>query len=204
MKRRNWRPGRQTPRVKNGAVQKKHRWDYYFKEYKLREGSEEIPIVRESAARGYRHVVTEEQLKLFIGIIPEWERYSEGVRCLVLGEGGDDCLGWHDEGVICINAWDGLQQVWDEEFFDEHRHIVCRLLVPYERHEPGKMVCRFTRKTACAFQLMHVFVHELGHHYDRMMTKKKTHGSRGEKYAEEFGNEMADRIWTDFFRLFQL
>lgn len=37
---------------------------------------------------------------------------------------------------------------------------------------------RFTNKTAGAFMLMHVFLHELGHHYDTMQTRKKQDSPR--------------------------
>ncbi len=198
--RKTWKPGRQTPKVKNGKVQKKHRWDYYFKEYQLREGDGEIPIVREPAIRGYRHVVSEEDLRRFIAIIPDWNRYSQGVRCLVLGDGSEECFGWHNEGVICINAWDDIDGAWDKDSFEEHRRVIDSLMVPYEEDESGDVVCHFTLKTAGAFQLMHVFLHELGHHYDRMMTKKKIHSPGEEPYAEDFGNKLADKMWTDFFR----
>jgi hypothetical protein len=75
--------------VKNGTVQKKHRWDYYTKEYELGDGDGDIPIIREPAWRGFRHVVTERDLHAFVGIIPDWERHSVGLRGLVLGDGDD-------------------------------------------------------------------------------------------------------------------
>jgi hypothetical protein len=51
---------------------------------------------------------------------------------------------------------------------------------------------------------MHVFLHELGHHYDRMQTRKKAHSPGGEVCAETFGEGLADRMWADYFRLFKL
>jgi hypothetical protein len=204
MRGRIWRPGRQTPRVKSGKVQKKHRWDYYFKQYDLRDGGGKIPIVREPAIRGFRHLIDEDQLRDFVNIVPEWERYAVGLRCLVLGEGDDDCQGWHDEGVVCIHAWPSdIGETWPTHFFEEHREVLDRLMVPYDCDDAGAYVSvRFTSKTAGAFLLMHVFLHELGHHYDRMRTKAKRHGAGGEAWAEGFGNKVADAMWPAFFRVF--
>jgi hypothetical protein len=190
--------------VKNGTVQKKHRWDYYAKEYAVREGDGEIPIVREPAFRGCRHLVTEDDLRTFLTIIPDWARYSTGLRGLVLGDGDDDCYGWHDVGVICIHAWSSeIEETWPSAFFEEHKPVLDRLLAPHELDDrANEFHCEFTKKTAAGFLLMHVFLHELGHHYDRMQTKARTHSGRGESFAESFGNELAEDIWNDFFRTF--
>ncbi|MBL4632855.1 MAG: hypothetical protein JKY56_03230 [Kofleriaceae bacterium] len=204
MRGKSWRPGRQTPKVQNGKVQKKHRWDYYFKEYGAPEGQTEIMIVREPAIRRFRHVVSETDLRKFISIVPDWKRYSIGLKALVLGDGDDDCLGWHDEGVICIHAWDSdIQITWHQEFFDEHETILETLMVPTEHTEDG-MLCSFTLETARAFLLTHVFLHELGHHYDRMQTKAKEYSPGGESFAEEFSNRLADEMWPDYCRAFDL
>lgn len=66
-----------------------------------------------------------------------------------------------------------------EQFFKEHQGILDRLLMPYEQ-DGDEYYCEFTPKTASAFLLTHVFLHELGHHYDRMQTKAKEHCPGGE------------------------
>ena len=76
-------------------------------------------------------------------------------------------------------------------------------MVPFEREDDDVEVqCWFTKKTAGAFQLMHVFLHELGHHYDCMQTKRKCCAPSGEDYAENFANKLADRTWPAFYRRF--
>tara|TARA_R110002096_G_scaffold401386_5_gene598256 strand:- start:9997 stop:10611 length:615 start_codon:yes stop_codon:yes gene_type:complete len=203
MRGKSWRPGRKTPKVKNGKVQKKHRWDYYAKEYSVPAGQSELPILWEPAIRRHRHLVTERDLRSFISIIPGWKKYSQGLCGIVLGDGDDDCYGWHDEGVICINAWSAdIQEAWDEDFFLEHQEILDRLTVPYER-DGDEYYCEFTPKTASAFLLTHVFLHELGHHYDRMQTKAQEHCPGGETFAKSFGNALADQVWPEFCRVFR-
>jgi hypothetical protein len=55
---------------------------------------------------------------------------------------------------------------------------------------------RFDRCTAAIYQLLHVFLHELGHHVDAM-TLPERGGGRGEDYAEQWANRCAARIWDD-------
>ena len=55
---------------------------------------------------------------------------------------------------------------------------------------------------ARAFQLVHVFVDELGHHHDRMTTHSKRATARGESYAEDYANRYTDRIWNHYLRTF--
>ena len=199
----HWRPGRQTLKVRDGRVQKKHRWEHYFKEYDLLEGQAQIPIVVEPVIRRFRQPVETSDLRSFVELVPDWERHSEGLKCLVLGDGDHDCFGWHDDGVICLDAWEGYEQDWRPEFFEEHRAVLDRLLVSHQEDEDeGVVRCVFTRKTACAFQLMHVFLQELVHHHVRMPTRGKLHSPSGEQYAENFVERLAEEMWSDFFRVF--
>ncbi len=203
MRGRRWRPGRQTLKVKAGAVQKKHRWDYYAWEYPFGVCKDELPIIWEPAIRRCRHLVSERDLRKFITIIPNWKQLSRGLCGLVLGDGDDDCYGWHDEGVVCIHAWSSeMEETWEAQFFQEHQDILDRLMVPYSQVEDGYR-CEFTPKSAAAFQLTHVFLHELGHHYDRMQTRNKVFAPSGEQYAEDFGNALAEKLWPEFCRVFR-
>ncbi len=201
MRRSSWRPGRQTPKVKGGKTQKKNRWDRYVREYPETVDGE-LPIIVEPAIRGFRHPVSETELRQFIEIIPSWQRYSVGLHCLVLGEGDHSTFGWHNVGIICLHAWESFAQEWSAKFFEETRHTLKRLQVPYEIRDDGWVDCHFTRKTACGFQLMDVFLHEVGHHYDRMLTKDQTDCPRGEVFAEGFSTRIADTMWDAFFRRF--
>ena len=100
------------------------------------------------------------------------------------------------------------------DFIEAHRHVLDRLDVPIEpvfdtpedeeccRPKLFSQVCRFTEESARGFQLMHVFLHELGHHHDRMTTRSKRFASRGEGYAEHYANRYADRIWQRYLELF--
>lgn len=55
-----------------------------------------------------------------------------------------------------------------------------------------------------AYQLLHVLLHELGHHHDRMTTKRKQQASRGEAYAERYANHYASTTWERYWEEFGL
>ena len=61
----------------------------------------------------------------------------------------------------------------------------------------------FTEGTARAYLLLHIFLHELGHHHDRMTTRTRR-GSRGEPYAEAYAHAHAETVWTRYMDAFGL
>jgi hypothetical protein len=60
----------------------------------------------------------------------------------------------------------------------------------------------FTEATAQAFLLVHVLVHELGHHHDRMTSPRQDNCTRGEPYAEDYALRHEDVIWPAYCRVF--
>ncbi len=190
---------RTATKVRDGKVQRKNR---------SRPTSHERCVIdREAPARGYKHVVTKRQLQDFIAIIPDWRIYSERLCRIVLGSGGGSCDGecifYHREesGVIYLDAWQ--TELWQEiyaGYFAAHHHIFERLGVAHERTADGWM-CRFTESQVRAFLLLHVFMHELGHHYDNI-TGKHRDASKGEDYAEEFANSRFDALYPEYVRVF--
>jgi len=50
--------------------------------------------------------------------------------------------------------------------------------------------------------MMHILLHELGHHHDRITTKSRARTARGEPYAETYAREYGDRLWDAYFREF--
>ena len=63
-------------------------------------------------------------------------------------------------------------------------------------------MCEFTEAQARAYQLLHILLHELGHHHDRMTTKPKVRASRGEPYAEAYALQYEARIWDRYQEAF--
>jgi hypothetical protein len=68
--------------------------------------------------------------------------------------------------------------------------------ISYEIHIYARCVfMRFDRRTAAAYQLLHVFLHELGHHIDAMAPPHRGFITLGEDYAETWAVRCANEIW---------
>jgi hypothetical protein len=165
-------------------------------------------LARESPAKGCRHVVTKRDIRLLTGIIPDWHSLADGLESIILTSSGYDHDGryqiFHREKTasIQIPAWEGdLWQVFTEEYFREHSGILELLGVATEPHQDGTE-CRFTLEQVKAFLLLHVFLHELGHHVDRMASKAQRESRRGEHFAEKYANELCSVIWPNYVRVF--
>lgn len=185
-----------TPKVKAGTVQKKHRH-----QYSTRLG---YVIDRQSTGKGYKHVVTKRDIKDFVAIIPNWAELSDGIELILLSSGTDDYAGLYEHfnrestAIIELPAWENdLWQVFEDWYFEDHRHIFDKLGVAYDKVEEG-WECRFTLSQAKAFTLLHIFMHELGHHVDRMRGKSKRDLRGGEEFAEKYANDWFDRLWSEY------
>ena len=144
------------------------------------------------------------ELERFIELIPEWDVLADGLDAVVLAR-DTDCMGYHEVGVVAICAWESCLW-WDDmgaDWYAEHADLLERLGVDV-RKRGRRLEVAWTEDQARAFQLVHVFLHELGHHRDRMTTRPKRRASRGEGYAERFAFELEQRLWDDFARVFPL
>ncbi len=194
-----------APEVIGGKVQKKNDWaltpNYYSHD------TRELVIDRKRPGKGYRHVLTRKDIRDFIAILPDWPELSLGLNAIVLAAGEDGLDGYHIYGVVHICAWG--EDVWrdykrDTAFFQRHEPIFQRLGVPIEYSDDGYAICRFEVATVRAYQLLHILLHELGHHHDRITTKKQKHTGRGEPYAEAYALDHEPQIWDDYRRQFGL
>jgi hypothetical protein len=191
-----------TPRVVNGRVQRKNRHAPTANYYNT---PQEIPVIdRERPGPGHRHILRKRDIIDFISILPEWAELSEGLNAILLATADDDTAGWHTPGIVAVCAWPrALWMDCDAEFYEDHRDILERLGVPTRRSKGG-MLCQFTESTVRAYQLLHILLHELGHHHDRMTTRSRNRASRGEGYAERYAHEHEKTIWERYLDTFGL
>jgi len=190
-----------TPKVRDGKVQRKNRTDLsrHYKNY----GQDRPVIDRLRPGPGYRHVLLKRDVSRFIDLLPDWEELSRGLDAIVLVAGEEDCLGWHTPGLVAVCAWErGLVREWTEWFVKEHRSVLDRLGVVCDRQSDDTYLVHWTEASIRGFQLMHILLHELGHHHDRITTRSMVRASRGEFYAETYALAYADRIWNEYFRVF--
>jgi hypothetical protein len=189
-----------TPRVKGGRVQKKNNWtetaDYY-------NTAQQMPVVvRKRPGPGYRHLLKQRDIHDFIRILPDWDEISKGLNAVVLAPGGAD-YGYHLPGVVHICAWDAdLWEEWSLSGYEDDREILDCLAVPREMRG-NKVLVKWTEATARGFQLLAVFLHELGHHHDLMSSKRQLDAGRGEPYAEAYARQYRARIWDRYFQCFK-
>ncbi len=196
-------PRKTAPKVRDGKVQRKNRWKPTPNCYNV---EQPVPVIdRQRPGWGYRHLVRKDDLRKFIRLVPEWEEISVGLNVLILATGGDETLGWHSAGRVAICAWDRSLALSgaDRCFYEEHRPLLEKLGVPCVRLSNGWEL-QFTENTARAFQLVHVFVHELGHHRDRMTTRFKRQACRGEYYAEAYARRYEDLLLARYRQEFPL
>jgi hypothetical protein len=190
---------RTATKVKKGRVQRKNRH--------RPTAHEGYVLDRESPGPGFRHVVTKRDVQAFIDIIPEWPRWAERLERIVLARPSEGCDGLYrfyyreESGVVILNAWP--EELWmkiDSDYFDAHAKIFETFGVSYDRLKDCVM-CRFTEAQARAFMLLHVFVHELGHHYDRIH-QKHWGSSKGEDYAERFATSRFEQLFPRYVEVF--
>lgn len=190
-----------TPKVRDGKVQRKNRTDLsrHYRNY-----VQDKPVIdRLRPGPGYRHVLFKRDVSRFIGLLPDWTELSRDLDAIVLVPGEDSCLGWHTPGIVAVCAWErGLVCEWSGSFVDEHASVLDRLGVTYRPCPDDAYHIQWTEASVRGFQLMHVLLHELGHHHDRITTRSMRRASRGEPYAESYALAYADRIWDEYFRVF--
>ncbi|WP_235299718.1 hypothetical protein [Portibacter marinus] len=166
---------------------------------------DEVQIDSEKLGKGYKHFLKRRDLLKFIEIIPNWEVYSRGLDAIVLesGKSGRDGVYYHS-GVICISAWPKEMDIeLNKRYFEDHKDLFKRLGIKYLEKDDFYF-CEFTPDQIKAYQLLHILLHELGHHYDRMKTKTKHSTARGEKFAENFAFENEERMWNKYEETFNI
>lgn len=166
---------------------------------------DEVQVDSEKPGKGYKHFLKKRDILKFIEIIPNWETYSNGLDAIVLEAGDLDRDGiYYYSGVICISAWPKEMDVeMSKGYYKDHKEIFDRLGVKaVEKND--YYFCEFNEDQIKAYQLLHILLHELGHHYDRMKTKWKHSTARGEKFAEDFAFEHEEKMWNIYEETFNI
>ena len=217
-----------TPQVIRGEVCKKNNWSPSENRYDAPR-SREIVVDRERPGEGYRHVLTKKDVQDFIALLPDWDNLAVGMNAIVLAKEYDSANGFHSPGVVHVCAWEST--LWintSNNYYQDHADIFARLGVdcePAEDYAQRKLpdaeaarnywrmfgwygrdtwLCKFTENAIRAYQLLHILLHELGHHHDRMTTRSQRRAARGEPYAEAYALQYEALIWEKYVRIFPL
>lgn len=190
-----------APKVRGGVVQKKNRTALTPTVFNT---PQDMPaIMRERPGEGFKHLLLRRDIEQFIRLLPDWAELSQGLNAIVLATYEDDTMGWWEPGIVRICAWN--REMWIEhwdEFVAEHQDIYERLGIETERAPDGCTWVKYTEGTAKAFQLLHIFLHELGHHHDHMTTRSKRDAARGEPYAEAYARKYEAIIFDRYQEVF--
>lgn len=195
---------RSAPKVKAGKVQHKNNQSYtgnYF--------DAEMPwlvIDRKRPGAGYKHLLGADQIRTFLRLVPHWKTFDGWLEAVVLEPGNDDYWGCHWPGVIAICAWPrDITYYMSLAGFEKDKPLLDMLEVPYivdAKH--NRVECQFTEATARGHQLLGTFLHEIGHHIDRLTTGPKIKACRGEPFAEKYAIDTARQIFDSYTRVFGL
>jgi hypothetical protein len=191
-----------APDVRNGRVQKKNNHLAHPGLF-FRVPENEIPVLHERPGPGYRHVLTTGNVIHFLEILPPaLSELLDGVRAIVLAPGEPGLFGrYKHTGVISLHAWPrGLTDYLEATFYEDNRELLERLGLEVEPYEAGWYIAHWTEEQARAFLLLDVLPHEIGHHADRMTSKRRRECGRGEPFAETFAREMLPELWDRYWR----
>ncbi|MAS94428.1 MAG: hypothetical protein CMO55_14610 [Verrucomicrobiales bacterium] len=186
-----------TPKVKNGVVQTKNRQQV------TRLNGLAVGIDKS----GGRQVLTKDDAWKFLRLIPDWKRVSTDLDLIYLSgtvaEYEDGYYEYPSWPTITLNSWeDDLSAlILDEEYVRLHRPLLNRLGVEITTGEHGITKLQFNEDNARAWQLLHIFLHELGHHHYRIKHgRDRSAGS--EKYAEGYAFKMEKKVWRRYCEAF--
>ena len=194
-----------APGVRDGQTLRKNNWERSPSVY--RDSQPQLVIDRRRPGEGYRHLLLKRDIERFIELTPNWNELSRGLDLISLDCGRSDCDGWYDRGAIGICAWPlEMSYPLKLSWYAEHRDFLTRIGARVEdTGPPDDVVIHWTLDTARAYQLCHVFLHELGHHADRMHTRAKTDNApRGEPFAEDYAFDLEPLVLERYFAEFGL
>ncbi len=122
---------------------------------------------------------------------------------MLLTQGEPRLDGYYDPGVVAVCAWpQDPWQVVHGQHVDDHDEVLRALDVARERLPGDRVRLLWTRPQARAYQLLHILLHELGHHHDLMTTRTRRECARGEPYAEAYAHRYAEQVWESYARAF--
>jgi hypothetical protein len=186
-----------SPKVRDGRVQKKNRHGL------TRLNSLSVGV--EGGGKG-RRVLTKEDVWKFLRLVPDWKRVSTHLDLIYLATSDEieaDGEYWLSDQRITLAPWsnDLTMSIDRVAYLEAHGEIFKRLGVPVEETETG-WIARFDEESARAWQLLHIFLHELGHHHYRI-TKGRGKSAGDEKYAETYALKLEREIWPRYCEAFK-
>ncbi|MBV1907940.1 MAG: hypothetical protein KUG78_01380 [Kangiellaceae bacterium] len=201
-----------SPKVIGGHVQRKNNHQ--------KTAQQGYVVDRVKPSRGFIHVLSKRDIHDFVEMLPDWIDISVGIEAIFLASENEYSDAYYKHyskegtGVIWLCAWQkGLWIEYSDHYFQEHRWLFDTLGVICQwddkqsigadsEQQDSYWTCYFTLAQAKAFMLMHVFLHELGHHVDKQRSRKSDRMVGGERFAEEYANRRFKEIWPRYIAFF--
>lgn len=189
-----------SPRVRSGKQYRAEHAPPLQRDFNLARDCPEI--FRKNPGPHHRHVLHIRHVREFLSILPQWHQLSVGLNTILLSPHREGCDGFHRPGLVALCAQPRSLEVLvtNEQYVADHASLLTRLEVRMDKRPEGTVI-RYTEASLRAFQLMHVLLHELGHHHDRMTTKSRKHASRGEGFAETYATIHGELVWDRYHEL---
>lgn len=186
-----------TPKVVGGKPLKKN--NHKETENYWNTSQKDVIIDATKPGKGYKHFLKKRDILKFISILPNWREVSQELDAIVLESGRIGCDGYYDNnGVIAIAAWEKDKDILlNESYFKAHEDLFKRLGIKVTKQDKNYF-CEFDEYQIKAYQLLHILLHEIGHHIDRMKTKSKIRCARGEQFAEDYAFKYEKEIWKRY------
>ncbi len=193
-----------TPKVIGGVVLRKNNHKKTPNYWNTKQQNVIIDV--EKPGKGYKHFLKKRDVLKFIEIIPNWAEISKSLDAIVLASSDIECDGYYNnDGVVCISAWEKEMDIWiKESYYRGHKELFERLGVKTTERENNTFYCEFNEDQIKAYQLLHILLHELGHHVDRIRTKSKITAARGEQFAEDYAFKYEKIIWQAYQQQFNV
>ena len=187
-----------------GRVQKKNNWELSPDYYRAPQ-PRFVAIDRKRPGEGHRHILKKSDIYKFLELLPDWDELAIGLNAIVLAPAEYNTAGYHVPGVAHVCAWDAdLWQYLTPNHYMAHKDIYARFGVIGELTDQNDYLCKFDEDAVRGYQLLHILLHELGHHHDRMTSRLQKKAGRGERYAEEYARQYEAKIWNDYVKAFRL
>lgn len=195
-----WR-WRSATRTVDGVVQPKNR------QIMARRTPDVVSVRRERSGRGFRHVLSREDIFRFLTLLDDWEELRKGLHTIRLASGWYG-FGYWRPGIVAVCAFPEDRRI-ERCYLDEwalrlFERIDARA-EPAECHACGRVVdvYELSEEQVRAWQLLDVLCHELGHHHDAI-TNRSGRAVRGERYALTFAEDRWRRVWAHYQRAFRI
>lgn len=197
-----------TKKVVDGRVRPKNRRTHTV----LGATERRLHVARDPARTGFRHLLTVDDVWRFVGLLDDWPELSEGLSTIRLAEGSYR-FGYGGLREIAVHAFPKRMRM-PVRWFDAHGKRLLEVLdvrtvrelssrPPTRERDALEEVYCFDENTARAWQLLDVFLHELGHHHDAL-SHSSGFSERGERYALDWAEARARALWPRYQRAFRI